>query len=312
MLCGRESHKHSTIHPLDPQGGLSAAPLAGTKSSSTMNNTLHPLRMEQIRDVLSSREKSRDFYCDFVEQSYPAETLESKEEQEMALALRGFIRETFAAELEWIEQASESPIEQMFCAAVLLIARIKYFNLLRFTPPVGDGLSNYRQEVCDWIQTTMEWEQEAEKQAGSAAEITEFLDFLVEQGKMSEDERSGLMFYRGVYLAMGYKDAFHLTQQSPLPSTATVDGHGVRPDLYVWLPLDDSFNLLIECDGYAYHKDRQSFTSDRRRDRALKALGYEVLRFSGLEIHANPLQAALDLVEYLKQRQPGVVPSSSG
>lgn len=277
-----------------------------------MDNTLHPLPLEQIRDVLSSREKSRGFYCDFVDQCYRVETFESKEEREMAHALRGFIQESFASELAWIGQASESPIEQMFCAAVLLIARVKYFNLLRFTPPVGDGLPNYRERLRDWIQTAMEWEQEAEKQGGSPAELTEFLPFLMEEGEISKDERSGLMFFRGVYLAMGYKDAFHLTQQSPLPSAATVDGHGVRPDLSVWLPLDDSFNLLIECDGYAYHKDRQSFTDDRRRDRALKALGYEVLRFSGLEIHANPLEAALDLVEYLKQRQQGKGSSSSG
>ena len=37
----------------------------------------------------------------------------------------------------------------------------------------------------------------------------------------------------------------------------------------------------------------------RKRDRALKAKGYEVLRYSGGEIHTDPVAAATDLAEYL-------------
>lgn len=38
--------------------------------------------------------------------------------------------------------------------------------------------------------------------------------------------------------------------------------------------------LVIEVDGFAYHSDPTQFEADRRRDAALSALGYRVLRFS--------------------------------
>lgn len=38
--------------------------------------------------------------------------------------------------------------------------------------------------------------------------------------------------------------------------------------------------LVIEIDGFAYHSDPEQFEQDRRRDAALSALGYRVLRFS--------------------------------
>ena len=38
--------------------------------------------------------------------------------------------------------------------------------------------------------------------------------------------------------------------------------------------------VVVECDGYAFHGDRESFERDRRRDAAFVALGYPVLRIS--------------------------------
>lgn len=38
--------------------------------------------------------------------------------------------------------------------------------------------------------------------------------------------------------------------------------------------------LIVECDGRRYHSDERQFSLDRRRDRALSALGYRVLRFT--------------------------------
>lgn len=50
--------------------------------------------------------------------------------------------------------------------------------------------------------------------------------------------------------------------------------------------------VVVECDGFAYHADRRSFTADRRRDRALQLLGFVVLRFPAAEI----LRAPADLL----------------
>lgn len=46
--------------------------------------------------------------------------------------------------------------------------------------------------------------------------------------------------------------------------------------------------LVVEVDGFAYHSDRQRFTADRRRDAALVAMGYRVLRFTWVDVVTRP------------------------
>lgn len=38
--------------------------------------------------------------------------------------------------------------------------------------------------------------------------------------------------------------------------------------------------VVVEVDGFAFHSDRAAFAEDRRRDRAIQALGLPVLRFT--------------------------------
>lgn len=38
--------------------------------------------------------------------------------------------------------------------------------------------------------------------------------------------------------------------------------------------------LIVETDGYRYHRGREAFEDDRERDLRLRALGYEVVRLS--------------------------------
>jgi very-short-patch-repair endonuclease len=53
--------------------------------------------------------------------------------------------------------------------------------------------------------------------------------------------------------------------------------------------------LIVETDGYRYHRGRASFEHDRSRDAHLAALGYEVLRFTWLQVlnHAEKVIEAL-------------------
>ena len=46
--------------------------------------------------------------------------------------------------------------------------------------------------------------------------------------------------------------------------------------------------LVVEVDGFAYHSDRQRFAADRRRDAALLAMGYRVLRFTWMDVVTRP------------------------
>ena len=69
--------------------------------------------------------------------------------------------------------------------------------------------------------------------------------------------------------------------------------------MLIWVPSDESVRVIVECDGFQFHSDKVAFIQDRKRDRALKAQGYQVLRYSGSEIHADPVAASVDLAEYL-------------
>lgn len=52
-----------------------------------------------------------------------------------------------------------------------------------------------------------------------------------------------------------------------------------------WLP---AWNLVVECDGRAFHKsNHHQVARDRRRDAYMRARGYRVVRLSGREIHRS-------------------------
>lgn len=53
-----------------------------------------------------------------------------------------------------------------------------------------------------------------------------------------------------------------------------------------------SVALIIECDGYAFHRDRQAFENDRDRDNKLRLLGWTVLRFTWAMLRFRPDEVA--------------------
>jgi very-short-patch-repair endonuclease len=61
-------------------------------------------------------------------------------------------------------------------------------------------------------------------------------------------------------------------------------------------------NLVVEVDGYRYHADRQTFESDRARDRDLKGRGINVLRFADRELAGDGRAVARSLRGHLHGR----------
>lgn len=53
--------------------------------------------------------------------------------------------------------------------------------------------------------------------------------------------------------------------------------------------------LVVELDGYRIHGRRRAFEDDRRRDRALAAAGYTVIRITWRQLREDPAQVALDV-----------------
>lgn len=50
--------------------------------------------------------------------------------------------------------------------------------------------------------------------------------------------------------------------------------------------------LIVETDGYIYHRGRAAFEDDRGRDLSLRALGYDVVRLADSQIDAEPARIA--------------------
>lgn len=53
--------------------------------------------------------------------------------------------------------------------------------------------------------------------------------------------------------------------------------------------------LIVETDGYRYHRGRAAFENDRERDLQLHALGYEVVRLSYRQVIDEPERIAAAL-----------------
>ena len=64
-----------------------------------------------------------------------------------------------------------------------------------------------------------------------------------------------------------------------------------------------NIKVIIECDGYEFHhKNKVQVTHDNEREYNLKIAGYDVIRFSGSQIHNNPLECAEKAYEYIKTK----------
>ncbi len=65
-------------------------------------------------------------------------------------------------------------------------------------------------------------------------------------------------------------------------------------------------NLAVECDGHTYHGTAAQAARDRQRDRDLRLEGYNVVRFSAMEIMEDPEECALEVFrQMLAPLQPG-------
>jgi len=73
-----------------------------------------------------------------------------------------------------------------------------------------------------------------------------------------------------------------------------------RPDFIVF---GTERPIVVEVDGHAYHHTRAQRTSDAQRGRWLQGQGFEVVRFTGSEIHADVGKCVRELRELVKQRR---------
>ena len=60
--------------------------------------------------------------------------------------------------------------------------------------------------------------------------------------------------------------------------------------------------LVVELDGWEFHRDRDAFERDRRRDVRLQLAGYVVLRFTWDRLTDDPAGVSAEVATALTQR----------
>ena len=58
--------------------------------------------------------------------------------------------------------------------------------------------------------------------------------------------------------------------------------------------------LIVEIDGWRYHSSRRAFERDRRKDAALQAVGYRVIRITYTRLTQEPYSVSAQLGALLK------------
>jgi very-short-patch-repair endonuclease len=76
----------------------------------------------------------------------------------------------------------------------------------------------------------------------------------------------------------------------------TIEGYRVDFLIQYWSKSGAELNVVVECDGHDWHeRTPQQAARDKRRDRRLQKLGYQVLRFTGSEIFNRPVDCAEEI-----------------
>lgn len=82
----------------------------------------------------------------------------------------------------------------------------------------------------------------------------------------------------------------------PLPDPQT--RFGQRRADFAW----PRFRLAVECDSRAWHDNVVNHRDDRAKERALKAVGYELLRFTWAEVVHTPFEVAQEIRAAMRRR----------
>jgi very-short-patch-repair endonuclease len=91
------------------------------------------------------------------------------------------------------------------------------------------------------------------------------------------------------------RDFLRLCRRSHLPVPEVNVRVGPRLVDFLWRDR----RLVVETDGYRFHRGKVAFEDDCARDLDLRGLGYEVRHFTYRQVHEEPARIATDLRDVL-------------
>ena len=217
--------------------------------------------------------------------------------------IREIIKLQLECNYEVIYKYARSPIEKIFLVALNMYNSAFNPLYLCFIPPTHTKYAeDYPTELYETHQAIMGVWKEFQEATGDmdTEAFLAFSDELIQEPNFPLPSSFAMRVRMQVvlYHELGLFNGYHLMPQPKFGKTK-LNKRQIKPDLLIWKPSNPNFRLIVECDGYQYHSDRQSFTRDRTKDRILQKQGYQVFRFSGKEINEDPIGKAEEMLEYL-------------
>lgn len=253
------------------------------------------INLYELRDYLVNKDRTLTLVKAFIEKSF--EDLENNDANKI---LRYWSNVSMETNVQRIFETAESEIEKIFLNSLNLSAFLHDPFLIVFTPRF-DSATEATEFFRERDNQIMEFQRQFEHHSGKKGH-KEFTDWIEHATNMSEDEKMTIRTHVIMYHDLGLQNAYHLSVQATFKDIK-VNNKYIRPDMFIWVPSNPKFKLVVECDGFDYHSDKIAFSRDRVRDRILQGRGFQVLRFSGSEILNDPVRKSVELCEYLINRK---------
>lgn len=127
--------------------------------------------------------------------------------------------------------------------------------------------------------------------------------------KISKDLKFNAMTPIEQLLEIGFRHVFRQTSyESSLSAQYQIGEFRVDFLVSVWQfkQPKKKHSAIVECDGHDFHeRTKHQASEDKKRDRKLQGMGYNVLRFTGSDIWKDPTQCAQDVKDFLENKLRG-------
>ncbi len=204
----------------------------------------------------------------------------------------------YPSNIDTIFRHSESEIEKLFLVSLMLyLTKNNIFNFV-ITPPfknTNEELKHFRDYRKNRLSDIEAFKKET---GGTESDYVAEIEAKAANGEIPKDDAERIVT-EVVFEKNFVWDCFHITMQPAFPDIL-VDGKTIRCDMLVWKPDDERLNVIVECDGFEFHKEKPAFIRDRKRDRALKFKSFDVIRFSGSEIFTSFPTVSEELSNYIE------------
>lgn len=204
--------------------------------------------------------------------------------------------------IDIIEESAESPIESRLFKAMCFNNPTR-FMFLKPTRNINESIIKLREIIGD----DLDYDKLG---VPGSPEFTKSLEDFYNCPEMPYDMEllndslsaySDIAFHMDFYFSFLNSGSFVFIQ-----SSIVMNGAIIRPDMLIWHPRTD-FRLIVECDGFEYHNNKESFIKDRTRDRWFTKNNFHVMRFSGAELTTNAESAAKEIHQFLESSLYSVI-----